>query len=149
MPSDEQMELTARDMGITAAQLREIMENDGAESETWVNDLYQVRVKRFPIGVGEGRELEMVWLNIRRRDGRAIQRDWRHFQRIKNEIVGPECEGFELYPADSRMVDTTNKYHLYVFNDPTYRIPVGMQDRDVMDAVEGATAPGFRQRPFQ
>jgi hypothetical protein len=32
-------------------------------------------------------EHEMVHLNIRRRDGGPIFRDWRHFQRIKNQLV--------------------------------------------------------------
>ena len=28
---------------------------------------------------------------------------------IKNLIVGPEHEGFEIYPAESRLVDTANQ----------------------------------------
>jgi hypothetical protein len=84
-------------------------------------------------------------LNIRRRDGKPIFRDWRHFQWIKNELVGEECEGLELYPAESRLNDTSNKYHLFVFADPTYRIPFGMQDRDVIER-DDAKKPGHRQR---
>src|ERR1700677_4906434 len=70
----------------------------------WKNDLYQVAARKLDHGV--------VHLNIRRVDGGPILRDWRHFQQIKNDIIGEECEAIELYPAESRNVDTSNKYHL-------------------------------------
>jgi len=41
-------------------------------------------------------------------------RDWTIFQAIKNEIIGPEYEAIELYPAQSRLMDVFNKYHLWV-----------------------------------
>ena len=41
-------------------------------------------------------------------------RDWQIFQAIKNEVVGPEFEAIELYPAHSRLMDAANKYHLYI-----------------------------------
>jgi hypothetical protein len=110
-----------------------------AQRETvYVNDIYQVAV----IPHGEG----CVQLNIRRRDGNVIFRDWRHFQQIKNQLCGPECEGIELYPAESRKVDTANKYHLFVITNPTFRFPFGWQDRDV--SYVKSTSPGMRQRPF-
>lgn len=105
----------------------------------WINDTYQVQVRPIP-------EIGFVHLNIRRRDGGPILRDWRHFQQIKNELVGPECEAIELYPAESRLVDQSNKYHLYACTDPTFRFPVGWNDRDV-SYVDGST-PGTRQRPL-
>lgn len=115
-----------------------------AKTEYWINDIYQVAVHRysentFPIGV------PMVQLNIRRRDGKPILRDWRHFQRIKNELVGPECEGVEIYPAESRLVDTSNKFHIWCFPDPHDRVPFGWHERNVADD-EGDKQPGFRQR---
>jgi hypothetical protein len=105
--------------------------------EIWRNDLYQIEVRRMP-------SEESVHLNIRRIDGYP-GRDWRHFQQIKNELVGPECEAVELYPAESRLTDTTNKYHLYCCSDPTFRFPFGFKTRDVQfeDYGEG----GLRQRP--
>jgi len=53
----------------------------------------------------------MLHLSIKRLDKHPV-RDWRHFQRIKNELIGEENEAVELYPAQSRLVDTTNQYHL-------------------------------------
>lgn len=116
------------------------MEREVAGCEYWRNDLYQVEVRRYP-------DLEMAHLNIRRIDGYA-GRDWRHFQQIKNELVGPECEGVELYPAESRLTDTSNKFHIYCNTDPAYRFPFGFETRDVREADPGETDGGYRQRPL-
>lgn len=43
---------------------------------------------------------------------RTTRHDWRDFQQIKNELCGPESEAVEIYPAESRLVDTSNEYHL-------------------------------------
>ena len=107
-------------------------------AEYWINDLYQV-LKNY---VGEN----FVQLNIRRRDGAPIIRDWRHFQQIKNELVGPECEGLELYPAESRKQDTCNKYHLWCCTDPEIRFPIGFNDGRHVVETEVRGPPGLRQR---
>jgi len=73
-------------------------------------------------------------------------KDWRHFQQIKNEICGPEREGFEVYPAESRLVDTSNKWHLWVLLLGT-TLPVGWNERDVQ-YEEHRSVPGMRQRPL-
>jgi hypothetical protein len=108
--------------------------------QLWLNDNYQVAVR----DLGDS----IVHLNIRRRDGGPVLRDWRHFQQIKNELLGEECEAVELYPAESRKVDTSNKYHLIGVSDPTFRFPFGDlfgNKRDV--TYEGGDSPGTRQRP--
>jgi len=74
-----------------------------------------------------------IWLSIRRDDRMPIH-DWRDLQDIKNQLVGAEHEGVELYPAESRKVDTANQYHLFVSTDPTFRYPFGYQEREVSDA---------------
>jgi hypothetical protein len=79
----------------------------------YCNDLYQVALRHMGGA--------LVHLNIRRRDGAPIMRDWRHFQQIKNELIGEECEAFELYPPESRKVDDTNSYHLWGFA-PGFRV---------------------------
>jgi len=65
---------------------------------------------------------------IQRRDGAAVQ-DWRDLQAIKNELFGAEHEAIELYPAESRVVDTQNQFHLWVLltyeGRPRPRFPVG------------------------
>jgi len=127
-----------RELQCSREEALRIMDEEDAKTELWINDLYQVQVRHL--------DDVMVHLNIRRRDGGPILRDWRHFQQIKNELVGPECEAIELYPAESRLVDTSNKYHLYAVKDPTFRFPVGFTKRQV--SYESGKTPGTRQRPL-
>jgi hypothetical protein len=136
---DAVIEETVRVYNVTREEAVAKLEAYEAQCTYWINDLYQVQ--RRECGGS------MVHLNIRRRDGGPIMRDWRHFQQIKNELVGEECEAIELYPAESRKVDTTNKYHLYAVTDPTFRFPVGFDERDV-EYEQLSDKPGLRQRPL-
>jgi hypothetical protein len=120
----------------TRDQIIAALEEENARTTYWLNDIFQVALTE-----------DGGWLhiNIRRRDGHPIKRDWRVFQDIKNQLVGPEREAVELYPAESRLVDTSNKYHLWVHPDPSWRFPFGYPQRDVLDAP--GESPGARQRP--
>lgn len=124
--------------GFSRARIVESLEMEGRYA-VWINGLYQVQVRPM---TGEGNE-GWTHLNIRRRDGKAIFRDWRHFQEIKNQLCGLEREAVELYPAESRLTDTSNKYHLWVAPSG-YRFPFGFQTRDVMEPH--STFHGIRQR---
>lgn len=84
---------------------------------------------------------DVAHLSFKTHDKQAFH-DWRDMQRIKNEICGPETEAIEIFPAESRLVDGANQYHLFVFR--TWTIPLGFQDRLVSD---GAWR-GSKQRPF-
>jgi hypothetical protein len=109
------------------------------EDEIWLNNIYQVNVRIVAQGA-------VKHLSIKRRDKVAIH-DWRELQRIKNAIVGNECEAMEIYPAESRLVDTANQFHLWAFTDPEYKIPFGFDyGRVVMDEDNGQD--GSKQRPF-
>jgi hypothetical protein len=89
---------------------------------------------------------DAAWLSIKRND-RDVCRDWRDFQRIKTELIGPDYEGVELYPAESRLVDGANQYHLWVPLDPRWRLPYGFDDgRQV--GTDNADKSGAVQRPF-
>lgn len=87
----------------------------------------------------------VIHLSIKRLDREPIT-DWRHKQEIKNMIVGPEFEGVELFPAESRCVDTANQYHLWVFGDQSairdLGFPVG---KKLNEAVADARQRGFGQ----
>ena len=111
---------------VTREHLQKLIAENKA-SEVWLNDTYQVNVydlsdqyEGFPV----------KWLSIKRLDKEPC-RDWRDFQEIKNQLVGPECEGIELYPAESRLADTSNQYHLWCIADPRYRFPFGWFTRCV------------------
>lgn len=105
-------------------------------SELWANDRYVVIVRRYPDGAA-------MHLSIRRQD-RGAARDWRDFQQIKNEIAGPDVEAVELYPAESRLVDAANQYHLWCMA-PGVRLPFGYRERYVLDASD-LPDTGARQR---
>ena len=57
-------------------------------------------------------------------------RDWNVLQGIKNEIVGPEYEAVELFPAQSRLMNQECAYHLWVLAPDAAttkppRLPIG------------------------
>jgi hypothetical protein len=109
------------------------------------NDRYQVIVEDLG---PKGASTPIKYLSIKRRDQQPIH-DWRDLQAIKNELVGPECEGVELYPAESRLVDTSNQYHLFVVDQPGWRWPFGFNERLVMTQEEAdEVVPSAVQRPF-
>lgn len=103
------------------------------DGEVFLNDQYVV----FRRQIGP----DSVHLSIRRQD-REPANDWRDFQRIKSELAGPEWEAVQLYPAESRLVDTSNQYHLWCIRG---RFPFGWDERCVMS--EDGRIQGARQRP--
>lgn len=84
----------------------------GPTTQVWMNDLYIVHCRIQ--AADDPNDPPMYHLSIRNND-RSTRHDWRDFQRIKNQLAGPEYEGVELYPAESRKVDTANQYHLWCF----------------------------------
>jgi hypothetical protein len=112
-----------RERGISYAEAKVLVEWL-AETEVWVNSLYQVHIVRTATN---GFGVPMVWLSIKRHDKLPIH-DWRDLQRIKNELLGPEIEAIELYPAESRVVDTANQFHLWAFPQGV-AVPLGWTDR--------------------
>jgi hypothetical protein len=127
---------------VTAEQVRANLMDETENSEIWKNDQYTVHRRRWLSGPGG--EMPVVHLSIRRFD-RAPIRDWRDMQRIKNELVGPECEGIELYPAESRLMDTANSYHIWVCAEPGWRFPFGYDAGRVVSSESGG---GAVQRPL-
>ena len=52
-----------------------------------------------------------------------------------------------IYPAETRLVDTANQWHLWVFVDSKVRLPVGFRTREVGGACE-AEVVGAKERAF-
>ncbi len=75
--------------------------------DVYVNDTYRV--------LYHDRDGIHPRLSINRLDGSPCN-SWMDFQQIKNELVGPEGEAMQLYPAESRLLDTDNVYHLFIFH---------------------------------
>lgn len=127
----------AEELKVPPDQVRAVMEKIHNEEEIWVNSLYQVNIRTLD-PKESGFWPQVKHLSIKRRDKRVIH-DWRDLQRIKNELVGSECEAIEIYPAESRLVDTANQYHLWVFNDPSFRFPMGFGERLVRNTGTATT----------
>lgn len=128
---------TPETIEIQIAKTIQAIANEYCE-EVYLNDRYQVAKRTIEDG-------RMVHLSIKRVDREPIH-DWRDLQAIKNMLVGPECEAIEIYPAESRLVDTANQYHLWVFTDETYRIPVGFTGGR---ATTNNTIGKSNQRPME
>ena len=112
-----------------------------AAPNVFANDTYYIQMRDAS---------PFIQLNIARCDGEPCH-SWRDFQEIKNELVGPENEGVELFPAESRLVDTANQYHLWVMADPRYRFPFGYPRRLVFEQPllhPSLGADGMAQTPL-
>lgn len=151
LPKKEKLQIMVKvvseDMDIPEVEaidhIKEVLSGD----EVYLNNLYQVNIRREHIPSWDSC-IVIVHLSIKRIDKAPI-RDWRHFQRIKNELVGKDCEGAELYPAENRVVDTSNQYHLWVFEDPKFRFPFGFTQGTLKTSKETAAKVGAKQREFE
>jgi len=127
-------------LGLTKKEAIKII-RDLRQDEVWANDEFTVTVtKDYPNGF----ELNVTELSIKRNDKEPIM-DWRKLQQIKNALVGKECDAIQIFPAESRLVDTANQYWLFVFTDPTVRVPLGFTERHVSNTAD---ITGSKQRPF-
>ncbi len=117
----------------------------GERIETWSNDRYYATVRRysrkpFPLGSNA-----FVVIGISRCDETCV-RDWRDLQYAKNDIVGAEWEAVELFPAESRKVDPSNRFYLSCFPPGTFmRVGLDMMGERRVIGPQDAKAP---QRAF-
>lgn len=118
--------------------------------DDWENDLYYGSLRRYSEGApfgpllpgGRGIGGPYAIIGITAKNESALH-DWRDFQRIKNDLVGEEWEAVELYPAESRLVDPSNRFYLWCF-PPGVLSALGFPTRIVKPPLEG----GAPQRPF-
>ena len=82
--------------------------------EGWENNKYLVWVyyPDNPKGSGNG---VMTQLSIKDHQRSVRAHDWRDMQQIKNEICGLERTAVEVFPPMSRILDTSNQFHLWVY----------------------------------
>lgn len=130
----------AAKLGRSYDEIMACYEDITKKERVFVNSRYQVNMREIPADDGGA---PLVHLSIKRRD-KATVHDWRDLQRIKNELCGPEREAVEIYPAESRLVDTANQYHLWVLPEGS-RVPFGFDERLVTETPGGNSV----QRPFE
>ncbi len=113
----------------------------GEYGREWANGAYYGTLRRYesgsPFGGGE-----YALLSITAEDESA-RHDWRDFMQLKNLVVGEEWEALEMYPSESRLVDTSNRFFLWCF--PPGTVPWGLPVPRLVLDMEEADAP---QRPF-
>jgi hypothetical protein len=114
---------------------------EGGEMWEWENDRYYGTVRHYPSGFFVG-NCEWAVIGISAIDETAAH-DWRDFQRIKNDLVGREWEGAELYPAESRLKDPSNRFYLWCA--PRGCFQFGWDEGRVVLRATESIAP---QRPF-
>jgi|1_EtaG_2_1085319.scaffolds.fasta_scaffold03827_7 hypothetical protein len=119
-------------------------DNYDAPKQIFKNNLYQVSMFEADLFIEEGEWPEMWHLSIKRLDRNAFH-DWRDMQRIKNEIIGVDNEGVELFPMERRLVDSANQYHMFVIKDSKVPFPFGFRTR----LVDDGEACGTKQRPWR
>lgn len=111
----------------------------GAVAFTWLypsagiyeNGCYQVLETRHDCPPN------MVHLAVSRVDNEPI-RSWSDMQEIKNQICGPECEGVELFPARSRLIDLSNSYHLWVLTNTEECFPFGPAKKSALYSFDSS-----------
>ena len=100
------------------------------------NNRYHVFIRKLRNPQADGPDI--VHLSIRDNQ-RTAKHDWRDFQRIKNEILGPEIELVEIYPRESQLVDTSNQFHLFGFltDEPVFtKMGLGWEEgRVIWDGI--------------
>ena len=88
-------------------------------------------------------------LSIKRVDKEPI-RDWPTLQRIKNTILpdGDKRYAIEIFPPESRLVDTANQYWLWVF-PVDFDIGIGFMSRAVIQETKTTTfVPSNGDKPI-
>ncbi len=147
--SSKDIKKVIRDMttkyGMTRKQAKAILKETNPDA-MFVNELYVVSVFKNEKNGFSG-DVQVWHLSIRRQDREACH-DWRHFQQIKNDICGPQYEGLELYPAERRVLDAANQYHLYVIMNDGAEVPVGYRDIDNSGQDDKHNIGKSKQRPF-
>lgn len=103
------------------------------ESASWItyrNNIYLVVIEMSS---------PLIHACIRRHDRKPCT-DWNHMQQIKSELIGPEHEAVELFPAESRLINTANEYHLWAHPKAGFRFPFGFSwDRFVTQQAQPQT----------
>jgi hypothetical protein len=129
---------------LDAATVRDLMRLPGLPDvvavAAWKSDELRITVRRSATG--------WAHIAVKRQDG-GLVRDWRQLQRVKNHLGGEESTAIEVFPPESRLVDTVNEYHLWVLPDD-FELPVGFSRRSVLGPDEAVEyrQPGESQRAF-
>lgn len=88
----------------------------------WHSEDHIVIERLTYVSLAKSKRSLLWWLSVRRKDNGKM--GWAEKQEVKNSFCGEQHEGFEVFPPQSEVTDTSNQYHLWVFKDPTQRLGV-------------------------
>lgn len=131
-------ELRKTDPAMTAEKMYAELDR----GELWINKVYTVAVYH---NGADGAGGEFIHLSIKRNDREPLH-DWRDLQRIKSQLCGDEAEGVELYPAESRVVDMANQYHIWVFTKLKLKFGFKTDGKAQKMTAEESAGLGSKQR---
>ncbi len=100
---------------VAAGQQVEAAEASWAKSctcEFFQNDTYLVQVDKNPPHQFKNAEVWLLWVS---RIDKEFVRNRKDLMAIKNALVGDDVEAVELFPAESRLSDATNRTALFCF----------------------------------
>lgn len=137
--SDADLREIAAAAALTLAELQAALVQHARRQDRLVmNNLYQVAVARVPV---PDEWPPMTHLSVKRLDKAPLGVEhYDHLQRIKSDLCSPDCEAMEIYPAESRLADSANQYHLWCIDAPGVRLPISG-----MRPVQGASAVGAHE----
>ena len=98
----------------------------------WANNIYSGSVEWFG---------GCAHISFERHD-RGTEIPWQHKQWMKNDILGKEWEAVELFPAESRLLNTANQYDLWAKE----KINIGFPLKYVTDKTHDTKAKQTLQR---
>ena len=99
--------------------------------EYWINNKYIVKVYYPDNPTHQFPNNKFTWLSFRNLKNTHGAHDWRYMQMIKNEICGHERTAVEVFPPMSKLVDTCNQFHLWVYPED-YKLDFGYSEKSIM-----------------
>ena len=99
--------------------------------EYWCNDEYIVKVYYPNNPAHQFSNNKFTWLCFRNVRNTHTAHDWRDMQMMKNEICGEERTAVEVFPPMSKLVDTCNQFHMWVYPED-YKLDFGYNEQSIM-----------------
>ena len=98
------------------------------QGDCFKNEKYQALVRVNPEDTlsPDPVNLDLIHLSIKRLDN-GTSLDWSELMQIKDECVSPEFDCIMIFPAQYRIVDAANQYHLFGLREKETGAYVPMQ----------------------
>lgn len=99
------------------------------EHPNWMTRAYQNN--RYVVMIQDNCETthgKCIKTLIQKHDNKPIMNHWKELQNIKNKIFGEETLAIEYYPEQSKLIDESNIYWIFIY--PEGIIPVLIENNE-------------------